>query len=243
MTTTTRRAGVLSVVSLAALAMAAPASAQTTPSDAVSSYLARQLVAGGHQLTTSYQGKTYPATGLSADAILAIASTKTAAAEAETSATVFAGQVKSYVSYDADRYAGATAKSLITLLAAHRDPKASSGVDLVSELKALENASGRFADKSDYGDNSSTLTQALAIIALVKAGQPVDAKAVTNLLSAQCTNGGFAFNPGGTCSPDNDVTAFAIQALAAVKTQPAALAKAGQQLTFAQAAEDRKSVV
>lgn len=233
-----RSASVATLVAFTATGLATASEAATTPSDAGASYLARQLAAGGHQLTSSYNGQSFPATGLSADAILALDSSHTAAGEAAASRTVFDAAVKNYVGYGTDVYAGATAKALITVLAGGQDPEKATGIDLVASLKALENAQGRFADKSSYGDNSSTLTQSLAIIALKKAGQPADQKAVTNLLSTQCADGGFATNlKDGACVSDTDSTSFAVQALAAAGGQPDAMGRAVRHLIALQKAD------
>lgn len=233
-----RSASVATLVAFTATGLATASEAATTPSDAGASYIARQLAAGGHQLTSSYNGHSFPATGLSADAILALDSSRTAAGEAAASRAVFDSAVKNYVGYGTDVYAGATAKALITVLAGGQDPKKATGIDLVASLKALENAQGRFADKSSYGDNSSTLTQSLAIIALKKAGQPVDQKAVTNLLSTKCADGGFATNlKNGACVSDTDSTSFAVQALAAAGGQPEAMGRAARHLIALQKAD------
>ena len=66
-----------------------------------------------------------------------------------------------------------------------------------------------------YGDYSNTIGQSLALIALSRAGEGLNAASVQLLLDRQCADGGFRgdLDGGGACESDADATAFATQAL------------------------------
>ena len=112
-------------------------------------------------------------------------------------------------------YAGPLAKALLAAVVTGADPTAFGGHDLVAELQALETTKGRFSDKSAYGDYSNTIGQSLAVIALSRAGQGLNAPAVQLLLDQQCADGGFrgTIDDKDGCVSDADATAFAVQAL------------------------------
>lgn len=201
-------------------------------------YLAAQLAAGGHLASTTYDGKANPDAGLTADSILALNALGTGGSETAAATSAFAGTLSSYTGTGAEHYVGATAKALVVAVANGRNPASFGGIDLVAQLKGLETASGRFSDKSTYGDYSNGITQALAVIAQKRAGSTPDAKAVNYLLSQQCANGGFAMTLGGaSCSADPDATSFMVQALTAVGGHSAAVAKADAYLRSAQGAD------
>ena len=73
----TARAGLAGTAALAALALAGTSTAQaaTTPEVGAASYLVSQLAAGGHHLSTTFDGTPYADYGLTNDAILALATT------------------------------------------------------------------------------------------------------------------------------------------------------------------------
>ncbi len=106
-------------------------------------------------------------------------------------------------------HAGGTAKAILAVLCAGKDPRRFGGVDLVAALeKAYDGRTG------SYGDN---LTEhAFAILALSAAGRPIPAAAVDHLRRTQTPEGGWAWdgNPasGGA---DTNSTALAVQALIA----------------------------
>lgn len=217
MSTHLRRAGATCAVAAVAVALAAPSSAATTGSDAASSFLATQMAGGGHQLSTSYNGQSYPDAGLTADGILALTSARTSGSEAAAATTTFSRGAGSYVGSGGEKYAGPTAKAIIVAAAQGKNPRAFGGLDLVTQLKGLEKASGRFSDASSYGDYSNALTQSLAVIALSKSGVPADAQATSYLLSLRCSDGGFRMTDDAkACVSDPDATSLAVQALAAV---------------------------
>lgn len=235
MTTTMRRASVATIAALAALGFAAPsASAATSNSDAAASYLAGQLAASNNTFTVG----TYPDYGLSADAILALAATGTATTQATAAVDAFRSKVGDYTTYGDARFAGATAKAALVAETAGENPRAFGGQDLVSSLQKLEGASGRFSDDSTFGDYSNTISQSLAIIALHRAGAPVDDKAVSYLLSLRCADGGFKMQPADAgCTSDSDGTSFAVQALSAVGGHQGDVTKSAQYLVRRQGAD------
>jgi LPXTG-motif cell wall-anchored protein len=95
-------------------------------------------------------------------------------------------------------------------------------------------ALGRYADRSDFGDWSSVLTQSLGVLALHRTPgvAPSDA-AVDLLLAQQCDDGafphGFRFpstTGPGPCVGNVDTTSFAVQALHALGEDEAVAAAA-----------------
>jgi hypothetical protein len=222
-----RRSGALVATAVAALLTLSPvgaALADTTTTDdpvaAAAGWLASNLVDGER-----LEGDFGPDAGLTADAVLALAGAGVAADELAAASAWLATQVPTYTQgepFDGPDtvYAGATAKLMLTLLADGRDVRDVAGVDLVAQLEGREQAAdgedpGRFTDRSDFGDFSSTLTQSLAVLALatVDGTAPSDA-AVDFLLDQQCSDGGFRFDPDeGDCTASTDTTGFAVQAL------------------------------
>ena len=95
-------------------------------------------------------------------------------------------------------------------------------------------ALGRFSDVSAWGDFSSPLTQALAVLALHRAdGTDPSSAAVDLLLAQQCDDGGFpqmfrapSTGDPASCSSSVDSTAFVVQALDAVGEDEAVQAAA-----------------
>ena len=104
---------------------------------------------------------------------------------------------------------GLTAKVALALLVAGRDPAAFGGRDLIAELEAAyDDASG------NYG--GSVFDQALVILALFNAGQPVPDGAAQHLIDSQATDGAWAlFGESEAAAGDTNTTALAIQALVA----------------------------
>lgn len=92
-----------------------------------------------------------------------------------------------------------------------KDPRNFAGVDLIAGLTALQAPSGRFTDRSQFGDFSNAFTQSYALFALGE-----DARGTAYLAGSQCPDGGFPVtfetSPGVS---DVDATAIVIQALRA----------------------------
>jgi hypothetical protein len=218
----------LATVAAAALTLSSvgTALADTTRTDdpvpAAAGWLASGFVDGER-----LEGDFGPDVGVTADAVFALAGAGVAAEQLAAASAWLATQVAAYTQgqpFDAPDavYAGATAKLVLALLADGRDVTDVGGVDLVAQLQDREEPAsagdpGRFTDRSDYGDFSSTLTQSLAVLALarVDGASPSDA-AVDFTLAQQCPDGGFRFDPDEAgCTSSADTTGFAVQALLA----------------------------
>ena len=102
---------------------------------------------------------------------------------------------------------GAAASLAILVKAVHLNPKSFGGANLVEKLLA-----GIDPTTGQVGAFGSAYGQALAIIALKRANQPVPAAVVTKLLSFQDATGAFGYEFNGF-NPDPDSTALSIQAL------------------------------
>ena len=181
---------------------------------AAAGFVARELRAQDH-LIVNWGFNDY---GLTTDFALALVSAGLYPDDAAAAAAKVAETVHGYIGADGETYAGAVAKSLVLALALGMDPTDFGGVDLVATLQSREQTSGadpgRFSDASAYGDYSNTLVQAFAVLGLEGAGVGASQAAVDYLVSAQCNDGGFALNTGGTqCASDPDATALAVQAL------------------------------
>jgi prenyltransferase beta subunit len=102
------------------------------------------------------------------------------------------------------------AKVVMAWLAAEQEPTDVGGVDLLSDLSgAFDEATG------SYGEN--VFEQALAVLALHTAGQPVPQEAIQYLLDRQADDGAWAlFGDTAAGAGDTNTTAMVIQALVAV---------------------------
>ena len=205
----------LVALALAPAAHAGPAVAPTAPARDAAGFVAATLAAGGDHYV--YPKKTDIDGGNTIDAILALDAARVGRAEAARATAYLAAHLGSYIGSGTESYAGATAKALLAVEAQGENPASFGGTDLVSTLLGLEKPTGRFSDRSTYGDYSTTIGQSLAVIGLTRAGAPLDAAAVTFLLDQKCPDGGFRSDPGATaCTSDPDTTGFAAQALLAV---------------------------
>jgi len=201
----------LAVGTAAAISMLGlvPAPAQAAPVTKPVAAAGTWLAAHPASADDGYSYQIYNATGL------ALAHTKSTADELRTRV--------------ADLRAGAaaavpgkpgTAASLIVLAKAlHVSAKDFGGVNLVNELRAGISADGQ------VGAYGSAYGQAMAIIALKRAGAGVPAAVVTKLLTFQDASGAFGYEYGGFVA-DPDSTALAIQALNLVGGNKAVVAKA-----------------
>jgi hypothetical protein len=209
----------LTTVTVTTATVAAPASATSIPTrgQAASGWLARQMVDGDH-LETVFGGFSFPDQGLTIDAILAYAATGTAD-DFAARATAWLAEPDNLGGYIGDggteSYAGATAKLLLATEVRGADPSTFGGVDLPARLSALLTPSGRYSDRSAFGDFSNAFSQSLAIIALSRHGG-APASAVTFLAGTACADGGFPLDFGTSpCVSDIDATAMDTQALLA----------------------------
>ncbi|MEV7779540.1 peptidase [Kitasatospora sp. NPDC088351] len=196
----------------------APVSTTVRPDAAAAGWLARQLVDGDH-FETVFDGTAYPDQGLTIDAVLAFAASHSSD-QAAAKATAWLAQPGIISGYLGDgtteAYAGATAKLLLAAEVRGEDVHGFGGVDLPARLRSLQSPSGRFSDRSQWGDYSNAFGQSLAVIALQRTPDGAPAAAVDFLAGSQCADGGFPVAFGQTtCAGDPDATALAVQALAA----------------------------
>lgn len=203
-----------------AATLAFPAVASATPArqsaDDAAGWLAGQLVDGDH-LVTVFGGVSYPDTGLTVDGILAFASAGVANTAAGRATTYVATNLAGYIGDGTtESYAGATAKATLAAEVRGLDPASFGGVDLPARLRALLTPSGRFSDKSAFGDFSNAFSQSLAVLALDRTPGGAPAPAVNFLAGTQCADGGFPLDLAATpCVSDTDSTAMVTQALQA----------------------------
>lgn len=238
-----RRAALFTIptgVLAATVAFSGTASAATIsdPGAAAGRFLSTQLAADGDRFQTSYGGESYTDYGLTLDAILGLAASGSSGAQAARSTTYIADHVTEYIGAGTELYSGATAKTLLTAAVEKRNVTSFGGVNLVTSMKSLEQASGRFSDKSAYGDYSNAIGQSLAILGLKRAGSAPSVNSVAYLAKQQCADGGIRLTlDDKTCTSDPDVTAFAVQAFVAGGGQSAALSKAVAYLKGKQGAD------
>ncbi|MGI5502575.1 peptidase [Lentzea sp. CA-135723] len=192
---------------------AVPASAGGVDrADAAAGWLARQM-ADGERLETEFGGVKYPDQGLTIDAIFAFAAARTADDYSDRAIAWLAKpEISSgYLGADGESYAGAHAKLAVAARVKGKNPRAFGGIDLIAGLKALQAPSGRFSDRSAFGDFSNAFTQSYALVALGR-----DAKGAGYLAASQCADGGFPVTfETSPCVSDVDATAIAVQALRA----------------------------
>jgi hypothetical protein len=203
----------------------ATGSAEWTPQGAAGTaidWLVGQLVDGDHQETT-YDGQVYPDYGLTVDTLFALE----AAGRFDEAAKVAAWLVQpdNLIAYLGDGemalYPGAVGKlglalnspGLYVTLEGQAAPEA-----MVEALTGRLADTGRFQDISEFGDYSTPVGQALAIMFLAQQGklEGLAPDPVAFLATAQCEDGGFpsTFEYEEGCESDPDTTAFVVQALA-----------------------------
>lgn len=190
----------------------------------------RQLDAHDAHFTASYtdsKGKpaTSPDYGLTLDGVIAMDSAGVGRQTAQRATAYVADHIGEYIGTGKEKYAGATAKALLVSLLQALSPKGSlGGVDLTTRLESLEStsgpASGRFSDVSQYGDNSNTIGQSLALVSLKRAGRTLTPESTGYLDQQQCPGGGFRLAMADTrcttaAQADTDATSYAVQGLLA----------------------------
>ena len=126
---------------------------------------------------------------------------------------------------------GAAASLAILVKAMHLNPKSFGGADLVQEL-----LDGINPTTGQVGAFGSAYGQALAIIALKRAREPVPHAVITKLLSFQDSTGAFGYEFNGF-NPDPDSTALSIQALHLLRGHGTEIKKA---ITWAKKTQTRK---
>ena len=210
--------------------LAQAASAATPQTAYAADFIARTLADGDDHYVFPDSGG-FPDVGNTIDAILALDGAGAGSDQADASFAFVEDNVSNYMGADFDStFAGPTAKALLAVLAQGGDPTSFGGIDLLGELQATEGAvePGRFSDLPvdcgfDQCDFSNTIGQSLAVIALIRAGEPVSTASVDFLLAQQCADGGFRNDmDADVCTSDADATAFAAQALIAAESDAAA---------------------
>ena len=185
------------------------------PAEAAAGWLARQLVEG-ERFEVVFDGVTYPAQGLTADAVLAFGAADVSQQFAERATAWLAREdvLVNYLGYEfGSSFAGSHAKLALVAMAQDADPRSFGEIDLIGALQDLQAPSGRLSDTPT--DFSNAIGQSLGVIALVRAGEDASAAAAF-LAGSQCPDGGFAFEFGSSpCASEPDATGFAVQALLA----------------------------
>ena len=206
-------------------------------------WLGRQFVDGSH-LMTDFGGTSYDDPGLTLDAVLAFAATKTNDVRATKALTWLAqdSNLLRYIGTGSDEsYAGAHAKLVLALQVRGQSPGSYGGRDILGELRSLQRADGRLSDRSKWGDYSNAFGQSFGVVALSRAGLPAANRAAGYLAGQACADGGVPITfEQATCTGDRDATALAIQAFRATG-RSAAAAKAANWLRAAGAPANTNS--
>lgn len=200
--------GTAAAVASIGLVAAPPAVAKApSPTTRASSWLA------SHQPTEDdgYAGRITSAMGL------AVANTNATASTLRDRVTALRDDAAAHATT-----VGVALKLAILVEVMRLNPRDFGGVNLVQTIRAGIQANGQ------VGDFASAYSQALAIIALKRAKEPVPSTVVTTLLSFQDpASGAFGYEwPAGTFNADPDSTALAIQALDLIGRHRSAVNKA-----------------
>lgn len=206
-----------------------PAQAATTttdPAQAAAGWLADQMV-DGERFEAVVGDDIFPDQGLTLDAVLAFAAAGAASDHAAAAVAWLATPeiLDGYLGYEyGDRFAGAHAKLAFAADVYGLDAASFGGVDVLAELRDLQDGDGRFRDESSFGDFSNVFSQSFAILALAGTADGVPAEVSAFLAAEQCADGGFPLDFGtDPCVSGVDTTAMAVQALLAADAgQPAA---------------------
>jgi hypothetical protein len=181
----------------------------------------------------SYLSGNLPTTDAGAGAFISSALALSATKSCDYSATIAAlvsslkQQAADYVGNDAAR----AANLAILAMAVGEDPASFGGLDLFSILAAGTTG-------GQVGGYASSFSQALAVIAYVRAGQAVPPLVLATLVAGQDASGAFGYSYGDplTFHPDEDSTGLAIEALSAAHGDSSALANA---ITWALAEQNK----
>jgi hypothetical protein len=199
---------------------ARPNSAYSVTSEAAA-WLVSQLT-GPNKDHYVFPGTTYADDGNTADGVLALDAAGVAHHATERMVAWLQQDAGNYVGTAPNFYPGSLAKLLIVAEAEHVDVHDfdGNGLDLVTSLAGEENPDGLYQDPDTQYGYESTVSQALALIALSNTGDPTDAPdtaAIKWLTDQQCPDGGFRNNETPhtvtTCDSEVDTTSFAIQGL------------------------------
>jgi len=121
------------------------------------------------------------------------------------------GYLAAHVTSSATADAGRTAKLVLAVAAGGRSVRSFGGADLLARLGGYyHSTSGAFGDGSTFG-------QALSVLALRAAGQPIPTAAVAHLVALQDADGSWNYLAAtGATGGDTNSTAMALMAIAAV---------------------------
>lgn len=242
----TRLLAVVALGAVLAVGATAPhpaAAAPGPPATAALDWLAAELAANDHVLTSFG----LPDYGLTLDAVLALALGDAHDDVVQDTMTVIEDDLDQFFTDAAfgtgtGRFTGALAKSALAVAVTGGDLTSSDGRDLEQELRGLVATSGpdagRFVETGDFAGPTNGFAQALGIQALshTEAGAP--AAAVAFLVDQQCPGGGFrgVYEPSGGCtadpSADPDYTAIALAALLTAPDQPGVPAAVTRAVTW-----------
>ncbi|MDN4160511.1 hypothetical protein [Nocardioides abyssi] len=217
--------GAAGLVASPGAATAAPVpGADPAPTTAAAGWLAGQLEGG--LLTYTSGGFETTDVGLSIDTALALREVGGQDAAVTAVRDAVAAGLDGYISGDAfgdpgSTYSGAAGKALVLATATGGDPEAFGGTDLVARVESVtDDATGRTADVSQYGDYANTLGQSFAARGLAAAGSPEAAAATDFLLDQQCEAGFFrqAFSDADAADQTCDGTDGAVPSVDATAT-------------------------
>lgn len=226
------------VVALGPWAATARAAGQAGDPAAGAAYLVTQLTGGDH-LETTFNGATYANDGGTADLAIALASTGTQDGALARVLGYLLAHTADYAdpggtaaSYPGP-YSGAVGKLAVVAEISGQDPRSFAGFDLISTLSShvctAPDAGGSCTAAGDFSQAYSTVSQALDVLALARAGVEPPAGALARLEQLQCADGGFSstlITTGQACTSDVDTTGFAIQALTLVPSAAASVTSA-----------------
>jgi hypothetical protein len=226
--------------------VSAPDSAGADPA-AAARYLVSQLVDGNH---VEFAGGFGPNYGGTADVAFALA----AAGDQDGPLKAVVDYLARHVADYADPagaapkfpgpYSGAAAKLALVAEVTALSPHSFGGYDLLATLTdhvcAAADSSGACTAPGDFYQAFSTVSQALGVLALARAGVAVPGSALARLLQLQCADGGFSselITSGQACTSDPDTTAYAVQALVLLPAEAPAVSHAVRYLRGDQQAD------
>ena len=217
-------------------------------------YLVGRLTDGTHLESSFDDGQggtvTFVDYGLTADLALALASANSQDATLAKVVGYLRAHVGDYVDQSGAAggpYSGAAGKLAVLAESTGQSPSAFGGVDLLALLTGNvcttgnpdPNAFDPCTAAGDFRGAYSGVSQALAVLALGRAGVAVPAPALTRLGQLQCADGGFTsvlIAPGAACTSDVDTTGYAVQALSLQPSGQASVARGWEYLRGAQSA-------
>jgi len=176
----------------------------------------------------TYLSKNFPTaddgTGTFVSAALALSAARSCDYSAAIASLVASIKVQAadYVGNDPVR----AANLAILAFAVGEDPANFGGLNLMALIGAGTIASPGTQADGQVGAYASSYAQSLAVIAYVRAGQPVPAAVLANLVAGQDPSGAFGYTYSGTFYPDYDTTGLAIEALSAAHGDSKVMAKA-----------------